>query len=346
MPFVLRFLAVLIGFVLIAAVVRSCCRVALVNTRTIDGVAKASAQGIYGFMRLLLRRHASYPDCQKILAWFAPCFLLTCIACYFIFTTAGFGLIYWGVSAEETIFRAMIASGSALSTLGFCTPSTPRGEIIAVAEGAVGLGIVVFLITFVPGYQSAIQRREEISAELYAHTNGNPSCETVLLAYSGNNALPAPLRDWEFFLRELGDIHATSPILIFTPSIRRGQSWVVSTYALLHAVNFIATTSEDSYRDEALICLHEGELSLQRMVTMLRVEKESLPNHHPSRREFDALWDRLKAMNPPLTKDRERAWADFASAEARYAPYCRIMAKRLFVPLHNSLTSQKAEKLS
>lgn len=321
----------MIGMSLIAAVVGSCCRVALVNARTGDWLTGGLARGLYGAMGEILRRQRDYPARQKILAWFAPCFLLACIACYFVVTAAGFGLIYWAVGAEETLFRAMIASGSALSTLGFCTPSTPRGEVIAVFEGAVGLGIVVFLITFVPGYQNAIQRREEISAELYAHTGGKPTCTAVLRAYFGQNALPAPLRDWEYFLRELGDIHAASPILILTPSVRSGQTWVVSVFAMLEAANFTAAVRDDPVGEAARICLLEGGLSLQRMAAALHAESKNLRDIPFSRSEFDALWEPAEHAAHPAAKERERAWAEFTAARAQYAPYCRILATRLFV---------------
>lgn len=336
--FLCRCLAVLVGLALIFAVLRSCCRVALVNAPGIDGAAGVMARGVYGFMGYALRRAGNYPARQKILAWFAPCFLIVCIACYFIFTAAGFGLIYWAVHAEKSLFRSLIASGSALSTLGFCTPSEARGEIIAVIEGAVGLGIVVFLITFVPGYQSAIQRREEISAELYAHTDGCPSCEAVLNACLGKNTLPALWRDWAFFLRELGDIHASSPILIGTPSVRSGQSWVVSVFALMDAANFfVAVALEGADRQSARICLGEGDLSLKRMAEALRAERQIPPDVTPSRHEFNVLWARVESWHHSLSNDRDRAWAEFAATRAQYAPYLRFLARRLYVPCGDSL---------
>jgi len=74
-----------------------------------------------------------------------------------VLVQAGFASLIWSSQAEHSLLQAVIASGSALSALGFLTPSDPSGQLLAIPEGAMGLGIVVFLLTFVPGYQTAIQ---------------------------------------------------------------------------------------------------------------------------------------------------------------------------------------------
>ena len=70
--------------------------------------------------------------------------------------------------AEHSVLQAVIASDSALSTLGFLTLPGIAGQLLAIPEGAMGLGIVVFFFTFIPGYQTAIQAGEVRVAWLYA----------------------------------------------------------------------------------------------------------------------------------------------------------------------------------
>jgi hypothetical protein len=74
----------------------------------------------------------------------------------------------WALEVDRTWLKAFIASGSALSTLGFATPSNPVGQLLGVLEGAMGLGIVVFIFTFIPGYRSAVEVREDLVGWLYA----------------------------------------------------------------------------------------------------------------------------------------------------------------------------------
>ncbi|MCC8021958.1 MAG: hypothetical protein LIO63_08310 [Akkermansia sp.] len=333
---VFRILGVLVGMWLIFAVIRSCCRVALVNVPSPDSLTGFLSRLTYRLMLPLLRRRTAYPERQRILAWFGPLFLLSSIGCYFAVTMAGFGLIYQAIRAETTFSRSLVSSGSALSTLGFSTPATSRGEAVAIVEGAVGLGIVVFLITFVPGYQSAIQRREEISARLYAHTGGEPSCEALL--GGADKPEPAFWNAWEDFLRELGDIHAESPILVFTPSIRAGQSWVVSVFAVLDAANFTGTMMEGGIKRSSGICLREGILSLRRMAAALRMEQSAAQPASLSPGDFDALCSRLEAGGLSIQSGREAARPAFEANRAQYEPILRFLAETLFVPLPPSLT--------
>ena len=59
---------------------------------------------------------------------------------------AGFSLLIWCSQAEYNLLQAIIASGSALSTLGFLTPPGIAAQLLAIPEGAMGRGIVVFLL--------------------------------------------------------------------------------------------------------------------------------------------------------------------------------------------------------
>jgi hypothetical protein len=79
---------------------------------------------------------------------------------WFGLVLGGFGLVIWSCQAEHSLLKAMIASGAQLSTLGFLTPPDTAGQLLAILEGAIGLGIVVFYFTFIPGYQTAIQLRQ------------------------------------------------------------------------------------------------------------------------------------------------------------------------------------------
>ena len=97
-----------------------------------------------------------------------PLYILLLIVVWFALVQVGFSLLIWSSQAEHSVLQAVIASGSALSTLGFLTPPGIAGQLLAIPEGAMGLGIVVFFFTFIPGYQTAIQAREMRVAWLYA----------------------------------------------------------------------------------------------------------------------------------------------------------------------------------
>ena len=73
-----------------------------------------------------------------------PLYILLLIVVWFALVQVGFSLLMWSSQAEHSVLQAVIASGSALSTLGFLTPPGIAGQLLAIPEGAMGLGIVVF----------------------------------------------------------------------------------------------------------------------------------------------------------------------------------------------------------
>lgn len=341
MDLLIRIVCVIVGLWFILMVIRSCSKVALVNISSPDPLTSAVSRFLYSVMSALILRQHAYRSRQKILAWFGPVFLFTSIFFYFLFTMIGFALIYWALNAEPTFFHALIASGSALSTLGFHTPASETGEVVSIIEGAVGLGVVVFLITFVPGYQAAVQQREEMSAKLYARTDETPNCEAIYAwnARANNRKSLAAFWDtWEDFLRSLGDIHAESPILIFTPSIRIGQSWIVSVFALMDAANLATTTLKNQGRPYAEICMHEGIKSLKRMAATFQMLQDFEARSPLTRRAFEHLCQRLSSMGYELEEDREKAWMAFACNRTQYERILIFLAESLFVALRTQLT--------
>ena len=130
---------------------------------------------------------------------------------------AGFSLLIWSSQAEHSPLQAVIASGSALSTLGFLTPPDIAGQLLAIPEGAMGLGIVVFLLTFVPGYQTAIQARELKVAWLYARVGAEPANFELVewLQLSGRLEDSDVWEDWEEWFRNLVETHTLAPVLAF-----------------------------------------------------------------------------------------------------------------------------------
>ena len=89
-------------------------------------------------------RRRSYDQIQDVLAWVMPLYILLLIVVWFALVQVGFSLLIWSSQAEHSVLQAVIASGSALRTLGFLTLPGIAGQLLAIPEGAMGLGIVVF----------------------------------------------------------------------------------------------------------------------------------------------------------------------------------------------------------
>ena len=168
MELLLRSAAFVIGVSLVLFFFQSVLRVSVVNRQKGDRLALIVGRVAHTIAAHAASRRRTYDRIQDVLAWVLPLYVLLLIATWFALVQMGFSLMIWSLQAEPSLLRAFISSGSALSTLGFLTPPDLSGQLLAIPEGAFGLGIVVFFFTFIPGYQTTIQTREWRVAWLYA----------------------------------------------------------------------------------------------------------------------------------------------------------------------------------
>ena len=128
----------------------------LLNRHERDFVEVWARFGAVIIVHGLAGRGREYRHVQRMQAWLLPLFIFFAVTTWFLLVLLSFTMILWALRTEPGSARALSSSGSALSTLGFLTPSTLFGEYLAVFEAAIGLAIVILLFTFVPGYLAAI----------------------------------------------------------------------------------------------------------------------------------------------------------------------------------------------
>ncbi len=343
MEIVLKTVLFILGVIVILSVVRSGAKVAFMNYPSSEFISRTISRTIYGLYRLFLSDRSSYITRQKRLYWFSPLFLFGMILSYFGVMLIGFALIYWSIGAEVSLANSCLASGSALSTLGFYTPHMVSGEVISIIEGGFGLGVVVFLITFIPGYQSAVQEREDHAACMYARTNQSPDCEAFyrwIVRCDLQENMREIWLEWEDYIRTIGDTHCDSPVLLFTPSIRTGQSWVVAILAVMDAANFASSVFRPQNENGARSCRQEGMYSLNRVarsnpIRHCRVRREEVSP--ADRGEFDDLCRKIKALGFPLRDDLDAAWIEFRECRTHYWPDLKTLADLAFIRLDHRL---------
>src|SRR5580698_2430844 len=254
-------LASIVGLWLLFLILRSMIRIALINRHYQDLFAEAAGHVVYTAVSLRLGHKRDTRDLHPVLLWFFPAYLLLLILGYFVGAMTAFVLLYWGIGAVSSWHQAFLASGSALNTLGFATPTTVVGQWLAIPEGALGLGIVVFLFTFIPGYQAVIRSREDKTSWLYVRTGERPT-GVALLEWCHRAGITADMRDvweaWEDWFRMLGDTHSVLPMLALSPSVQQNQSWVVAAAAVLDAATFAACSLVTKDAEAARICVRTG----------------------------------------------------------------------------------------
>jgi hypothetical protein len=271
------------------------------------------------------------------LAWILPIFVICLIGTWFALAQAGFTLMILATGSESGWLSAFIASGSALSTLGFLTPIGTFGHLLAIPEGAVGLGIIVYLFTFLPGYQAAIQAREDKVAWLYARTGpkggGGALLEWLWRAHN-DEALIDIWSGWESFFRQLVETHALNPLLVLVPTVYPRQTWIVAALSALDAAALTISSLDTRSTAAARVCLEAGASALHELGLELPLIGHKLTGFIPADRAiYDADWAAVVSAGAPVKADREAAWEDFQQLRNKYVVNVILAARVTLVPV-------------
>jgi len=246
------------------------------------------------------------------------------------------------VHAEHSLLQAVIASGSALSTLGFLTPPDTAGQLLAILEGAMGLGVVVFYFTFIPGYQTTIQLRQVKVAWLYARAGAGLTNFTLVewFLLSGSSDWNALWEDWESWFRNIAETHALAPVLAFVPTVQRGQTWLAAAAVALDSVSFYLSALEPRGTSSAAVC-HRTGVDALRLIAAEMADRQGVPEarrgQHLTRSHFDTACERLTVLGAALKAERDACWVRFVELRAEYEVFLSTLAESLLVPVHGSL---------
>ena len=330
----------ILGLALLFVILRSMIRIALMNRHYRDFFAVVTGRAVYKVVAIRLGRKLNTQDTHSVLLWLFPAYILSLIIVYFVGAMTAFAPLYWGTSAVSTWHQAFLASGSALNTLGFATPTDSIGQWIAIPEGALGLGIVVFLFTFIPSYQAVIRSREDRTSWLYVRTGNEPSGVT-LLEWSQRAGIAGNMRDvweaWEDWFRMLGDTHSVLPMLTMSPSVQSGQSWVSAAAAVLDAATLATWSIETNDTEAARICVQTGTRALLAIADALGRTRSAteVGGASPSREKYEVAKARLfsSGIRLKIVADQESQWHEFQRMREQYQDALFYVARRTFAPL-------------
>jgi hypothetical protein len=342
MDTLLRIVAALIGALLIFAFLRSASRVALVNRPRGDRFARGVGWLVHTTLGRLARTRSRYEDVQDVLAWVLPLYILFVIVVWFGLVLAGFALLIWSFQAEHNLLKSIIASGSQLSTLGFFAPADTAGQLLAILEGAMGLGVVVFYFTFVPGYQTTIQLRQVKVAWLYARASPGLTNFTLLEWFlsTGESDWNSLWEDWESWFRNVGESQGLAPVLAFVPTVHRDQNWLAAAAVALDSASFFLSAIEGPGAPSATVCRRTGVDALRLIaaaVTGRAAASEALGEQRLARADFDVACDRFGRLGAKLRAERESCWLRFVELRQEYEALLQRLAETLLAPTSDGL---------
>ncbi|MEF9994962.1 MAG: hypothetical protein RR784_00045 [Burkholderiaceae bacterium] len=307
-----RLAVFVLGVALIVLYFRSISVAALLAQRRNDAVLRAVSWGVR--MALRPRRDASFEQIQSRMDWFMPLQVLLTVVVWFSWLTLAFACLYWASGSVSNLGDALVASGSALSTLGFFTPDNRVGHWLAITEGMLGLIAVVYFFTFVPGFLAALQARANQVGWVAARAGQPPSAAQLLLwmhSPGAANDWPALWSSSEQWFRQLAITHSAAPELMYMPSFIRGHSWTATAGCLLEAAAFASAALRPDHIINAHVSLKIGSAAINDLAAALGKHNATIDCNATDSTtldlEFDALWDRLAANAAPLVPDRVSA---------------------------------------
>jgi hypothetical protein len=274
--------------------------------------------------RIRLRWSRNYATTDRIMALYAPIALLLLPAVWLVFVVAGYTAMFRaaGVGSWNRALRASISSGS---TLGFERPPGTVSLLLAFSEAALGLALLALLITYLPTMYAAFSRRETAVALLEAPAGSPPSAETMLRRYQaieGLDLLEETFVQWQQWFADVAESHTSLGALAFFRSPRPEHSWVTAAGAVLDAAALRASTLDLPRSPPAELCLRVGYLALRHIADFFTIpyDRDPAPTDAISvtRAEYEVVYDRLAAAGLPLRPDRNQAWSDFAGWRVNY----------------------------
>ena len=337
----IRVLVFVIGALGILMFYRSILRVAVLHIRQRDWIATQTGRIARAPVLYLARRQRNYEDVQKTMVWAFPVHILFLIAVYFIWVQVSFMLLLWAVEIDRSWLKNFIISGSALSTLGFSTPASAAGQLFAILEGAFGLGIIVFMFTFLPGYRAAVQNREDLVGWIFARVGERPTAFSLIDWSQKTDQLqdPGPIFERaESWFRALQETHLLTPSLAFVPAVRTRRTWVGAATCMLDAASFALSSLDVKGVQLARTCHDTGVEALNLVARELSDETgvvavEAVKGDGDDLAEaYNATYDRLAAAGLPMRPNRDECRLAFMSLRAEYMRAVRELAAATLMP--------------
>jgi len=272
------------------------------------------------------------PGRERLLGFFAPAATLVLLAVWLIVIIVAFGLILFGLRDQlqpppANLGTALYLSASSVLTIGYgdIVPTQPMAQIAVIASAAVGLGVVVLVVTFLFSLYANYQRREA-PVVLLAAKAGSPMSAVTLLEnlrrVQLDDHLPAFFGEWERWIVEVLDSHVAYPLLGYFRSSHDNLSWISALGTVLDTATLVLTTIEGVPRGQAELVKALGDHLVEDISNLGNATQATASLERPA---FDAVYARLAVAGYRLAPEGE-AWQAFSEARQTYAERLARMA--------------------
>ena len=273
---------------------------------------------------VLARRRKTYEARDALLARYAPTTLMVLPVVWATGVIYGFSLMFWALDVRP-YREALTLSGWSLTTLGYRATTDFFTLALAGVEALIGLGIVAFLISFLPTMYGAFSTREATVARLEIRAGTPPTPEAmIILAHEtgGLDDMEQTWTEWEHWFIHVEETHQTYPALAYFRSVRPERSWVTAAGCILDTAAIMLSTVTVPHSPAAPFMIRAGYVALRNIADFFAIDYDPDPMEMAPitvrRDEFYETYEALKNAGVPVVEDRERAWRDFAGWRVNY----------------------------
>lgn len=288
---------------------------------------------------LRARAVGSYEDLDRLMALYAPLTLMALPAVWLTSVLLGYTAIFRALGSPSWT-RALEASGSSMTTLGFVPVSDIPQHLAAFSEAAIGLLLLALLITYLPAMYQAFARREALVTSATVAAGQPPTGWTMLQRYHALAGLDRLEQNvwvpWTAGFVDIEESHTSLAALAFFRSPRPERSWVTAAGAVLDAASLLQSSVRDAHSPPAQLCIRSGYLALGHIADFYGIEHD--PDPAPgdptsiTRADFDAVYDELAEAGLPMVRDRDQAWLDFRGWRVNYDEVLLRLAQLTWAP--------------
>jgi len=276
---------------------------------------------------------------DSFLGMFAPFVLITLLALWETCNIVGFGLIDYGMRAQikpaiDSFSEAVYFAGTAFTTIGFgdFVATTLAARLTSIVAGALGLGIVAVVLTFLFSIISSFQRREVRVAITDARAGAPPSGVAFLVTYAEldiRSHMSESFAEMQKWIAEILDSHLSYPILFYFRSTHDNASWIGALGAMLDAATLLLTTVDGESTGQAALLIELGTHATHDFADFFGMPLKGAAG--VERREYDDARARLEAAGYTL-RDAERSWKEFCDVRKRYSEPLNNIARYWAIP--------------
>jgi len=327
-----------IGALLVARAILSALRTFVLPRAANDLVARLVFHTTRRVFDLFAGPSRSYARRDRLMAYFGPVSLTLLPVLWLSMVGAGYTAMFWAVGVHP-INDALVASGSALLTLGFLHPEIPGSDVLAFSEAMIGLGLLALLISYLPTIYGAFSRRELLVSLLEVRADSPPSPIVLITRFHrlrGLDSLGEMWERWEQWFAELEESHTSLTVLVHYRSQQPDHSWVNAAGAMMDSAALVRSSVDIPMDVKADLMIRAGYIAVRRIAGFFGIKYN--PNPTPDaptsigRDQFERALDVLASAGVPLVADRDRAWRDFNGWRVNYDESLRGLERLTVAP--------------